>query len=91
MKPPKEIVGRWPAIMPSVEFLESAVICFYGASNVWLEHLSNSGREWSSADLEHVSITIMFFGGGLVSTEPSSRSPNITANANQINDYSSAC
>lgn len=78
-------------MVPSVEFLESAVICFYGASNVWLEHLSISGREWSSADLEHVSITVMFFGGGLVSTEPSLRRLSITTDANQMNNYSSAC
>jgi hypothetical protein len=60
-------VGRRVAMVPSAEFLESALICFYGVSNVWLEHLSNSGGEWSATDLEHVSITLMFFGGGLVS------------------------
>jgi hypothetical protein len=67
-KPPKEIVGRWCAMMPSAEFVESAVICFYGVSNVGLEHLSNPGGEWAAIDLEHVSITFLFFGGGLVSS-----------------------
>lgn len=67
-KPPKGIVGRWPAMMPSAEFIESAAICFYGATNVWLEHLSNPGGEWAANDLEHVSIALMFLGGGLVST-----------------------
>jgi hypothetical protein len=42
------------------------VICLYGASNFFLEHLSNPGGAWSSSDLEHISITVMFFGGGLV-------------------------
>ena len=66
-KPSKEVVGRIPAMMPSAEFIESAVICFYGVSNVGLEHLANAGGEWAAIDLEHVSITLMFFGGGLVS------------------------
>lgn len=65
-KPSKEIVGRSCAMVPSAEFVESATICFYGASNVWLEHLSNPGGKWAAVDLEHVSITLMFFGGGLV-------------------------
>ncbi|KAF2100041.1 hypothetical protein NA57DRAFT_37968 [Rhizodiscina lignyota] len=65
-KPSKEVVGRWPAMMPSAEFIESAVICFYGISNVGLEHLAASGAEWAPIDLEHVSITLMFFGGGLL-------------------------
>jgi Protein of unknown function (Ytp1) len=67
VKPPAGIVGRWKNAMPSAEFVESAVICFYGVSNVWLEHLSAWGKEWSAMDLEHVAITILFFGGGLVS------------------------
>lgn len=66
-KPPKEIVGRWPAMMPSAEFVESATICFYGVTNVWLEHLSNPGGAWAPNDLEHVSIALLFMGGGLVS------------------------
>lgn len=51
--------------MPSAEFVESFVIFFYGASNVFLEHLAAWGHAWSAQDLEHVSITIMFLGGGL--------------------------
>lgn len=53
---------------PSAEFVESALIFFYGASNVFLEHLARWGAEWSAQDLEHVSIAILFLGGGLVST-----------------------
>ncbi|KAL4875807.1 hypothetical protein BJY04DRAFT_201081 [Aspergillus karnatakaensis] len=64
VKPPREIVG-WKANIRSGEFTESAVIFSYGASNVFLEHLSNWGGAWTATDFEHVSIAIMFFGGGL--------------------------
>jgi len=67
VKPPRDVVGRWKAGVPSAEFTESFVIFLYGASNVFLEHLTAWGKPWSAQDLEHVSITIMFFGGGLVS------------------------
>lgn len=66
-KPSASIVGSWKAKIPSGEFTESFVIWLYGVSNVFLEHLSNSGRAWSAADMEHASISVMFFGGGLVS------------------------
>ncbi|KAF2459669.1 hypothetical protein BDY21DRAFT_362361 [Lineolata rhizophorae] len=66
VKPPAEVVGRRKAAVPSAEFLESLLIFIYGASNVFLEHLGAWGGEWSPMDLEHVSITIMFFGGGLL-------------------------
>jgi hypothetical protein len=52
---------------PSMELVESSLICFYGVSNVWLEHLSAWGEEWSAMDFEHVGITILFAGAGLVS------------------------
>jgi hypothetical protein len=52
----------------SGEFVESAIIFTYGATNVFLEHLGGSGSEWSAQDLEHVSISVMFFGAGLVSS-----------------------
>ena len=51
---------------PSAEFVESFLIFFYGITNVFLEHLASWGSAWSAQDLEHISITIMFFGGGLV-------------------------
>lgn len=66
-KPSSSIVGSWKAKIPSGEFVESFVIFLYGASNVFLEHLAGQGEAWSATDLEHVSISIMFFGGGLVS------------------------
>jgi hypothetical protein len=60
------MVSRFAAGLPSAEFVESFVIFLYGASNVFLEHLNAWGKEWSAQDLEHISITIMFFGGGLM-------------------------
>ncbi|KAF2219859.1 hypothetical protein BDZ85DRAFT_204703 [Elsinoe ampelina] len=65
-KPGHPLVSRAAARMPSAEFTESFVIFLYGASNVFLEHLTAWGKEWSMMDLEHISITIMFFGGGLL-------------------------
>ncbi|GAD96896.1 hypothetical protein PVAR5_5561 [Paecilomyces variotii No. 5] len=63
-KPPASIVG-WKAKVPSGEFVESFVIWLYGVTNVFLEHLAGRGKPWSATDLQHVSISIMFFGGGL--------------------------
>ncbi|KAG7149277.1 putative membrane protein C3B8.06 like [Verticillium longisporum] len=51
---------------PSAELVESALIFSYGATNVFLEHLSNTDKTWTPRDLEHVSITILFIGGGLL-------------------------
>jgi hypothetical protein len=68
VKPSKEIVGRRKAALPSAEFTESFVIWLYGVSNIFLEHLAAWGDEWTAQDLEHVSISVMFFGGGLVSS-----------------------
>ncbi|KAJ5564471.1 hypothetical protein N7513_000713 [Penicillium frequentans] len=65
-KPLTPIVSRWKSKVPSAEFVESLVIFVYGVSNVFLEHLSSWGGAWGAADLEHVSISIMFFGGGLL-------------------------
>lgn len=66
IKPGVEIVGKKSSRVPTAEFTESFVIFLYGASNVFLEHMTNWGKEWSPMDLEHISITIMFFGGGLL-------------------------
>jgi hypothetical protein len=56
----------------SAEFMESALIFTYGITNVFLEHLGNSSGEWSAEDLEHVAVTFLFMGGGLVRGTPSS-------------------
>ena len=65
MKPPLGVVSARKVRVPSAEFVESSVIFLYGASNIWLEHLAAWGDAWSAQDFEHVSISIMFFGGGL--------------------------
>ncbi|KAL4777948.1 hypothetical protein BJX76DRAFT_363202, partial [Aspergillus varians] len=64
VKPPRAIVG-WKSNIRSGEFTESAVIFSYGISNVFLEHLNGWGKAWTATDFEHVSIAILFLGGGL--------------------------
>ncbi|KAH8903898.1 hypothetical protein BR93DRAFT_940540 [Coniochaeta sp. PMI_546] len=59
---PRQVGQKW---RPSAEFVESALIFFYGSTNVFLEHLGNWGGEYSAEDLEHISITVLFIGGGL--------------------------
>lgn len=66
VRPPAGIVSSRKATVPSAEFVESFVIFLYGSTNVFLEHLAAWGGPWHAQDLEHVSISIMFFGGGLV-------------------------
>jgi hypothetical protein len=66
VRPKYPLVSRWKSRIPSAEFVESFVIWAYGASNVFLEHLNSWGKAWSPQDFEHVSITILFFGGGLL-------------------------
>lgn len=66
VRPSYPLVSRWKSRVPSAEFVESFVIWLYGASNVFLEHLNNWGKAWSHQDFEHVSITLLFFGGGLL-------------------------
>ncbi|PWY88444.1 integral membrane protein [Aspergillus heteromorphus CBS 117.55] len=65
VKPSSTIVGGWKAKVPTGEFVESFVIFLYGITNVFLEHLAGWGSAWTATDLEHVSISVMFFGGGL--------------------------
>lgn len=65
VKPPTPVVSKWKARAPTGEFTESSVIFLYGITNVFLEHLAGSGKGWSATDMEHVSISIMFLGGGL--------------------------
>jgi len=66
IRPNYPVVARWKTRIPSAEFTESFVIWLYGTSNVFLEHLNNWGGEWHPQDFEHVSITALFFGGGLL-------------------------
>lgn len=46
--------------------MESLLIFIYGITNVFLEHLAGWGSEWAAQDLEHLSITFLFIGDGLV-------------------------
>lgn len=66
IRPAHPLVARWKTRVPSAEFVESAVIFTYGASNIFLEHITAWGKAWSPEDIEHVSITLLFFGGGLL-------------------------
>ena len=67
VKPSQTLVGPRKGSLPSAEFVESFVIFLYGSTNVFMEHLAAWGSAWTAQDLEHVSISVMFFGGGLVS------------------------
>lgn len=66
VRPQAPLVARWKTRVPSAEFTESFVIWLYGASNVFMEHLNAWGKPWTHQDFEHVSITVLFFGGGLL-------------------------
>ncbi|KAF4594478.1 putative membrane protein C3B8.06 [Ophiocordyceps camponoti-floridani] len=60
--PPNTSQRTW---QPSAEWVESALIFFYGSTNIFLEHLGSWGGVWSSQDLEHIAVTVLFIGGGL--------------------------
>lgn len=81
VRPQGARVSKWKSRVPSAEFTESFVIWLYGASNVFLEHLNNWGKAWSPQDFEHVSITILFFGGGLLGMMIESRALQNLTNA----------
>lgn len=57
----------------TMEGVECFLILVYGVSNVFLEHLSAWGGEWTAQDFEHVAISVLFIGGGLVSSYDSFR------------------
>lgn len=61
--------NRWARIQSSglftMEMVESSLILFYGCTNIFLEHLSNAGGEWSAKDLQHASIAFIYIGCGL--------------------------
>ncbi|KAI1099847.1 hypothetical protein F4804DRAFT_320724 [Jackrogersella minutella] len=60
---PKQSSQKW---RPTAEFVEGALIFTYGSTNIFLEHLGNAGGEFRPQDLEHISITVLFIGGGLL-------------------------
>ncbi|KAH7192525.1 uncharacterized protein B0J16DRAFT_61714 [Fusarium flagelliforme] len=59
---PKKDSQKW---RPSAEFVESFLIFFYGSTNIFMEHLGGWGGAWTAQDMEHISITVLFLGGGL--------------------------
>lgn len=61
---PSNLTKRTASI--SMETVECFVIFLYGITNVFLEHLSAWGEAWVPQDLEHVGISLLFIGGGLV-------------------------
>lgn len=61
---PSNLAKRTASI--SMETVECFVIFLYGITNVFLEHLSAWGGAWVPQDLEHVAISLLFIGGGLV-------------------------
>ncbi|KAH6668607.1 hypothetical protein F5X68DRAFT_176351 [Plectosphaerella plurivora] len=60
---PKRTDGKWH---PSAEFVESFLIFVYGSTNIFMEHMGNVDGKWTAQDLEHLSITVLFLGGGLL-------------------------
>ena len=88
-KPPVGVVSSRKARIPSAEFVESFVIFLYGSTNVFLEHLAAWGSAWAPEDLEHVSISIMFFGGGLCGMLVESRRIRDLLNASILSSPSS--
>ncbi|QIX00584.1 hypothetical protein AMS68_006101 [Peltaster fructicola] len=66
IRPQQPLVAKWKTYIPSAEFTESFVIWLYGASNVFLERLGSQSDEWTPQEFEHISITVLFFGGGLL-------------------------
>jgi hypothetical protein len=65
LRPSHPAVAKWKTRVPSAEFVESFIIWLYGVSNVFLERLGSDDNSWSPQQFEHVSITVLFFGGGL--------------------------
>ncbi|CEI40129.1 hypothetical protein FVEN_g12418 [Fusarium venenatum] len=59
---PKKYSQGW---RPSAELVESFLIFFYGSTNMFMEHLGGRGGAWTAQDMEHISITVLFLGGGL--------------------------
>ncbi|KAF2263499.1 hypothetical protein CC78DRAFT_465545 [Lojkania enalia] len=90
VKPPKDVVGRRRAAIPSAEFTESFVIFLYGCTNVFLEHLAAWGNAWTAQDLEHVSISVMFFGGGLLGMIVESRKMRDLLNSSVLSSQTPA-
>ncbi|KAI0663195.1 hypothetical protein C8Q70DRAFT_931144 [Cubamyces menziesii] len=52
---------------PTAEFVESLVIFLYGISNTWMERFgANPGDPYTTKQMQHISIAVMFWFAGLV-------------------------
>ncbi|TFK55829.1 cytoplasmic protein [Heliocybe sulcata] len=52
---------------PTAEFTESAVIFLYGITNTWMERFgANPGDPYSTKQVQHIGIAVMFWYAGLV-------------------------
>ncbi|OSC99017.1 hypothetical protein PYCCODRAFT_1374005 [Trametes coccinea BRFM310] len=52
---------------PTAEFVESLVIFLYGISNTWMERFgAHPGDPYTTKQLQHISIAVMFWFAGLV-------------------------
>jgi hypothetical protein len=53
--------------VPTAEFVESFVIFFYGITNTWMERFgANPGDPYTTKQVQHISIAVMFWFAGLV-------------------------
>lgn len=52
--------GLW-----TMEFVELALILFYGSTNIFMEHFAAAGGPWTAKDLQHASIAFIYIGCGL--------------------------
>ncbi|KAI0824690.1 hypothetical protein BC628DRAFT_1322112 [Trametes gibbosa] len=58
---------RHPAKYPTAEFVESLVIFVYGITNTWMERFgAQPGDPYTTKQLQHISIAVMFWFAGLV-------------------------
>ncbi|KAJ9121488.1 hypothetical protein QFC22_002104 [Naganishia vaughanmartiniae] len=61
--------------LPSAEMLESFVIFFYGITNTWMERFgAQPGDPYTIKQVQHISIAVMFWFGGLSGMGLESRS-----------------
>ncbi|GHJ87830.1 hypothetical protein NliqN6_4232 [Naganishia liquefaciens] len=52
--------------LPSAEMIESFVIFFYGITNTWMERIGSApGDPYTIKQVQHISIAVMFWFGGL--------------------------
>ncbi|KAF7356185.1 hypothetical protein MVEN_00949800 [Mycena venus] len=59
---------------PTAEFVESTVIFLYGVTNTWMERWgANPGDPFTTKQIQHISIAVMFWFGGLLGMAMESR------------------